>query len=136
MYALSSFFTAIIIIEFSVKAAWAFYAASAILTLLVLPDKIGLIPYAAFFGVYGIIKFYSEKLPNAVLEFAVKLVYFNICLGLAYFLLDEFLLKNIEIKFPLWVFGILLEIAFIIYDYVFTRFIQYYNDRLKRILKI
>ena len=135
-YALSSFFVAIIIIEFGIKAGWVFYVASCILSLIVIPDKIGLLPYIVFFGLYGLVKFYVEKLCSIVLEYMIKILYFSGCLFLAIYLIKDFLFKNIEIKFPIWVLVILLEFVFILYDYVYTRFIQYYNEKLRRILKI
>ena len=136
LYALSSFFVSIIIIEFGIKAGWLFFIAACILSFLVLPNKLGLPPYIVFFGIYGIIKFYLEKLRLVILEYVLKFVYFNICLFLAFCFIRNFLLINIEIKLPVWIIVIASEIIFILYDYVYTLFIQYYNEKLKRILKI
>ena len=135
-YTLSSFLVSIIIIEFGVKAGWIFYFSSCILTLIILPDKLGLLPYVFFFGIYGIIKFYIEKFNNLVIEYSIKIVFFTICMLSGLFLIKEFILSNIEIKFPIWVIIIALELIFIIYDYVYTQFIQYYNVKLKKMLKL
>lgn len=136
LYALSSFFVSIIILEFGIKSGWIYFITSCILTLLILPDKLGLLPYVFFFGIYGIIKFYIEKLNNIVLEYFIKISYFSLSMAIGLLLIKEFLLSKVEIKLPLWAIIIVLEIVFIIYDYVYTLFIQYYNQKLKRILKI
>lgn len=136
LYTISSFFISILIIEFGVKAGWIFYISSCILTLIVLPDKLGLLPYIFFFGIYGMIKFYIERFNKLALEYILKIVFFNICLFSGLFFIKKFLFNGIEIKLPIWLMIIALEIIFIIYDYVYTLFIQYYNQKLKRILKI
>jgi hypothetical protein len=136
LYSLSSFLVSIIIIEFGVKSGWIFFIASSILTLIIIPDKLGLLPYVFFFGIYGIVKFYIEKLNNLIIEYFVKIVFFNICMLSGLFLIKEFLFSNIEIKFPIWAIIVAFEIVFIIYDYVYTLFIHYYNEKLKKILKI
>jgi hypothetical protein len=136
LYALSSFLVSIIIIEFGVKSGWIFFIASSILTLIIIPDKLGLLPYAFFFGIYGIVKFHIEKLNNLIIEYFLKIVFFNICMFSGLFLIKEFLFSNLEIKFPIWVIIVAFEIIFIIYDYVYTLFIHYYNEKLKKILKI
>lgn len=135
-YALSSFLVAVIIIEFGVKAGWMFYVASCIMTFLIIPNKLGLLPYLFFFGCYGIIKFYIEKIGHLFLEYLLKLVFFNACLILGFLFIKAFLFNGIKISLPIWgVIGIL-EVVFIIYDYVYTLFLQYYHQKLKRILKI
>lgn len=134
LYVLSSFFISIIIVEFGVYAGWSFYLASNILAFFVISNKIGLIPYTILFGIYGIVKFYIEKLNKLPFEYILKLVYFNFCLILAFIFIKEFLMYNIKIQLPWWTLLIVLEILFIIYDYIYTRFINYYLHKLKRII--
>lgn len=131
-YALSSFFVAIVVLQLGIKSGWIFYFASSLLSFILLPDKAGLIPYLAFFGLYGIIKFYIERLNKNVLEYILKIGYFNFSLLLALLFLKQFFLERIKVDFPWWVIILALEIAFIAYDYVYTLVIQYYNTKLKR----
>ena len=49
LYALSSFFVSVIVIESGIRAGWIFYVASSLLALIIIPDKIALIPYLVFF---------------------------------------------------------------------------------------
>jgi hypothetical protein len=137
LYALSSFFVSIIIFEFRIKAGWTFYAASCLLSLIVVQVKIRLVPYVLFFGLYGIIKYYIERINNIVLEYILKILYFNICLFLGILFIEAvFLPEGIIIKFPIWAIVAALEIIFLVYDYTYTLFINYYNVKLKKILKI
>lgn len=131
-YALSSFFVAIIVLQFGIKSGWIFYLASSALSFILLPDKAGLVPYLAFFGLYGIIKFYIERLNKIVLEYILKLAFFNSALFLALMLVKQFLLEHVNVNFPWWIIILVFEIAFIAYDYVYTLFIQFYNTKLKR----
>ena len=68
LYAVSSLFIAVMIIETGVKGGAALYAAAVLLGLLIVPNKIGILPYACVFGLYGIVKFYIEKVKNPVMQ--------------------------------------------------------------------
>lgn len=134
LYALSSFFVSVIIIEFGIKSGWLFYAASAIMALIIIPDKIGLTPYMIFFGIYGIIKFYIEKLDKLPYEYVLKMLFFNACMVTAIILVKEIFIESVKINFPWWIVILLFEFVFVIYDYVYSLFIQYYKNRVKKIL--
>lgn len=135
LYALSSFYIAVTIMEYGIKSGWIFYFASSLLTLLLIPDKFAVIPFVIFFGVYGVIKFYIEKLHQWILEFVLKLIFFNICAAVLFLFANQFLIKSIPTRFPWWIILIVAEVVFILYDYIYTLFVQYYNDKLRKILK-
>jgi len=133
-YVLSSFFISVIVIEYNIKAGWLFYAATSLLSFIILPDKLGIVPYLIFFGLYGLVKFYIEKISKAVPEYMLKYVYFNLSLSIAYYLVREIFLENITVGIPWWAAVIGLEIVFAVYDYVYTLFIGYYRMKLKKVL--
>lgn len=135
-YALSSFFVAVAIIEGGLKAGWLFYAATSLLSLVIVPEKLGLVPYLIFFGLYGLVKYYIEKLDKLVIEYVLKFVYFNICLGIALLSVSKLFGYSLSITLPWWLLIIALEIVFFIYDYVYTLFINYYKHKLKPRLKL
>jgi uncharacterized membrane protein len=136
-YALSSFIVAIIMVEYGTRAGVVFYILTSVLALLVVPDKIRVVPYIVFFGIYGIIKFHAEKINKIVLEYLLKIVYFNICVATWLMLFKEiFIPEGGELKFPLWVVVLALEAVFVLYDYVYSLFVQYYIKKLRGILKI
>lgn len=136
LYALSSFFVAVSIIESGARAGWLFYAATSLLALIVVPDKLGIVPYAIFFGLYGIIKFYIEKLDRIVLEYILKFVFFNACMGVAIWAVRDLFGFAVSSKFPWWVLIIAFEVVFFVYDYVYTLFVAYYRDKLRPKLKL
>ena len=136
LYALSSLFVSIIVIESGIRAGWIFYFASSLLAFIIVPDKLGLVPYFVFFGIYGNMKYYIEKLKKIIFEYILKLAYFNLCLLLALIVIKEFLMEAVIISLPWWLIVLGLEVVFLIYDYAYTLFIQYYNHKLRKMLKL
>jgi hypothetical protein len=136
LYALSSFFISVAIVESGVKAGWLFYLSTALLALIILPEKLGVVPYVMFFGFYGIAKYYIEKMDKIFLEYILKFIYFNFSLGIAWLLIRQFFIAELTVKLPWFVIIIALEIIFLVYDFVYTMFIAYYRDKLKRMLHI
>jgi len=129
LYTVSSFYVAFVILELSVKAGWLFYFASVILTFIVVPNKSALIPYAIFFGLYGIVKYYIEnfKKTKQPIEIIFKLIYCNIMLFLGYWIFGELFFGTINLPdfaLPVLIFGA--QIFFLAYDYIFTLVIGFY----------
>lgn len=136
LFTLSSFLVAVIVIEFGIKFAWIFYIACSILSFLSpIPNKIELIFYVAFFGYYPMVKFYVERINIIFIEYILKLLAFNVGLFLILKVAKEILFRDINIQVALWVLIVIAQIAFFLYDYLFTLFIQYYNNKLRRMLE-
>ncbi len=135
LYAVSSLFMAVIVIEFGTRAGWAFYLASAILSALLVP-RLEVIPFIVFFGVYGLIKLYIERIHSRALEYVLKLGYFNICLILGLVFLKELILNGVNLTAPVYIVAAILEVVFIVYDYIYTLFIRFYGTKLKPRLKL
>ncbi|MFA6308704.1 MAG: hypothetical protein WC677_03020 [Clostridia bacterium] len=133
---LSSFYIALVIIEFNILNGWIFYLASSLLLLIVLPNKLMLIPYVLFFGVYGIVKFYIERRNKIVVEYILKILYFNIFFIPLIFFGGKLFFSNAIDKFPMWAVITALEVVFIVYDYIYTLFIRYYIQKVKSKIKI
>lgn len=136
LYALSSFFVSVVIIEFGSGAGWLFYLTSCILAAIVVQDKMALIPYILFFGIYGVVKYHIEKLGKLVLEYVLKLLFANMIIFLLYHLFRQLILPDIKTELPLLLLLVLAQAAFLLYDYVYSLFIQYYGNKIKKILKI
>ena len=62
LLAISSLFTAVMLIETGVGGALLLYGASLILGIALIPNKLAVLPYGFFFGYYGILKYYIEKI--------------------------------------------------------------------------
>jgi len=130
-YALSSFFISVVIVENGIRAGWLFFVATSLLSLIVVPEKLALVPYVVFFGIYGIVKYYIEKLNKLALEYVLKFIYFNICAGIAVVTVRQLFNTALVSRLPWWLLVIALEIVFFVYDYVYTLFIGYYRDKLR-----
>ena len=114
------------------------YAATAVLSLLVLPSKEAAILFVVFFGYYPIIKAVLErKIRKRVLELTVKLLMFLVIISTAYYLMIRFMGIEFEeidkygrAAVPLLlVFG---AIAFVAYDFCLTLFVGEYLRRWQK----
>ena len=94
-------------------------------------NKAQWILYIFTFGIYGLVKYIIEKDRSIFIEYILKLISANILIGITYFILKFFIYIPVNI-ITISIF----EIAFIIYDYVYSIFIDYYNDKLRKIIKI
>src|SRR5690554_2670943 len=95
----------------------------------IIPNKISLLPYLVFFGIYGIIKCYIESINLMPLELILKGLFFLSCEGILYILYSQVFIINISLKLPLYgVFGIFLAVFFI-YDYIYTKIVAFYKVR-------
>jgi len=121
------------LISTSLRNTVTMYIATSIISFLLLGPKGQVIVYIIFFGTYGIIKFFLEKLRNLKLEWILKYAFFNLCMFLCYLLYKSLFLGGIDltqIKLPIPIIIVALEIAFYFYDYVLTYAIHYVNTKL------
>lgn len=108
------------------------WAVSGLVGLILLPDKGITILYLLFLGLYPVVKSWIEFLRKLPLEWALKLVYFNLCLTIVWFLGNSLLLPSL----PLWLSqNILLvylagNVVFVIYDIGLSRLIALLQTRL------
>jgi len=117
------------IISTNVKNAILVYASSGLLSIL-FGFRGSAIAYIIFFGSYGFVKYYVEKLRKAPLEFILKLSFFNICLASIYFIYMLFSFGLPKMNLPIYSLVIVAQLGFIIYDYALTVFISYANKKL------
>lgn len=115
------------IIRTSIKNTILVYIACSILSFLIVPPNIA-IYYTLFFGIYGIIKCYIEKIRNFPLEIILKLIAFNALLGIIYLIVMNFL-GNVSPNSSLWILWIFAQAAFLIYDYALTLVISFFLKR-------
>lgn len=121
---LAAFMTPIALIRGNLKTAWLVYICSSLLGVIFLPLSTVLL-YIFFFGCYGIIKSFIERLNQIFLENALKLVYFNCIYFLQSSLFKTLLpLKLLEQSSIIIWCGTL--ITFFIFDYALSLLIDYY----------
>lgn len=129
---LASCLIPICILRTSIKNAILVYIACSILSFLIVPLNIALL-YTLFFGIYGLIKAFIEKLNKRSLELVIKLCSFNILVVILYFISSS-ILTTLNIKMPLFIIWIISQAAFILYDYALTLIISYYLNKLHKIV--
>jgi hypothetical protein len=133
LYAVSSVFVAVLVLEAGIGAGVLLYAGTILLGLALVPSKPALVPYAVFFGLYAFIKYYGEKPRNSVVQLAVKGAFFLIVLTgatLAFGSLVSPALGLSELPWPVLFGGGLL--FFYLYDYILTLLISLYRRRVSR----
>ena len=117
------------IIRTSIKNTILVYIASSVLSFFLVPNIA--LNYTLFFGVYGIIKYFIEKAKNIPLELLLKLIAFNILLGIIYFITKN-LLVVISPDLPLWILWLGAQIVFLVYDYALTLAISFFLNRFNK----
>ena len=135
LYFLSSIFVMGIMLEESYGLAILSAMVVSVLGLLLLPDKILLLPYVFFFGHYGIGKYLIEKRFGKVSAMVLKYIYFNIALALLYFTAQSLLFAQLPFNLPLYMFIIIMEVIFLVYDFLFSKATLFYDERLRKRLK-
>ena len=129
---LASCLIPICIIRSSVKTGFLVYIGSTTLGFFIIPINI-IVYYGLFFGVYGIIKYYIERLRKLALEIILKLIIFNI-IFIIIFTVATLFLGNVVINIPLWLLWILAQPTFIVFDYALTLIIGYYLNRFHKVM--
>ena len=131
LFALSSVFTVIMIIETGVGGGLLVYAGACILGFVLIPGKLAIVPYVFFFGYYGLIKYGIEKIKSGAAQIVLKLLFFAalMCLGILGF-------KSIPaegINLPEYPSGLLIAagtLMLLLYDYILTFIISFYRRRM------
>lgn len=132
LYLISSLFTAAMVIEAGAAGGLSVFAASSLLGLILVPNKLALVPYIFCFGYYAVLKLYIEKIKSGVLQILLKVVYFAavLCIGLLAF--RSVLTAGVHM--PDWpVAGLIAAglVMMVLYDYVMTFLIGWYRRRFK-----
>ena len=123
------------VIEIGAKWAWMVYAAVAVLSLLFAADKEAALLFVLFFGYYPVLKSFLERISNKVLSWISKFAVFNVAVVACFFLAVNFLqlpedsFTVFGIYLP-WVFLILGNAVFLIYDIALSGLVATYVEKL------
>ncbi|MDD3231590.1 MAG: hypothetical protein PHE09_20630 [Oscillospiraceae bacterium] len=125
-----------VVAELGVSWAWPVYAASAVLGMLLGPDKDAAVIYVLFFGYYPIMKAVIERHAHSkLLCLLLKLALFNV-IAVAVFYINIYLLNVPKSSFTIAGFylpGVLLllgNFVFLLYDYAAGGVVVFYFRRL------
>lgn len=137
------------IIRSNVKTSIFVYISSSLIAFFLVPINIGLL-YFIFFGVYGIIKYFIERMRKENIEIILKLLFFNIAFLIGFIIMQNILginivagLETLVSKFVdtstsliasivLWIVA---QPIFLIYDYAMTMIITFYLERIHKVSK-
>lgn len=135
LMAVSSLFMAIAIIESNIKFGSIFCVASILLAFILINNKLHFIVYAFTFGNYAIIKYLIEsKVRKIKFQYLIKFIY-SICAFSALYLVSTAFFDKTILNNSLTIFlPVILIIAYFMYDYLFTMFIEKYNSQFKKML--
>ena len=123
------------VIEIGAKWAWMIYAAVAVLSLLFAADKEAALLFVLFFVYYPVLKSFLERISNKVLSWISKFAVFNVAVVACFFLAVNFLqlpedsFTVFGIYLP-WVFLILGNAVFLIYDIALSGLVATYVEKL------
>ncbi|NLD20149.1 MAG: hypothetical protein GX663_07895 [Clostridiales bacterium] len=132
LFAVASLFTAVMIMETSVGGGILLYAAAVLLGLIIIPNKLAIIPYAFFFGYYGILKYYIEKLHSGAMQLISKILFFAVALSLGLLGFKEILLGSIRLPdYPVAILIVAGILIMLLYDYIYTLLINFYLHRIR-----
>lgn len=126
-----------IVIEYKCKWALAVYFVTALLSFFLSGDKEAVVMFIAFFGYYPILKNLLERyVHNRVVLWIIKLLVFNAAAVGSFFAAanllavpaDEFVLFGVYVPY---VFLLLGNVFFVIYDISIQVFVRFYVQRLR-----
>ena len=136
----------ICIIRSNIQTSIFVYISSSLISFFLVPINISFL-YFIFFGVYGIIKYFIEKIRKEKLEIMLKIIFFNIVFIIGFIIMQNVLGVNIiaglEVlmsKFfndsartiALIILWIVAQPVFLIYDYAMTMIITFYMERIHK----
>ena len=133
LFAISSLFVAVMILESGVSGAILLYAAACILGFILIPNKVGIVPYVFLFGYYGIVKYFIEKLPKALNQIIIKVAFFAAVMCIGFLGFKEILLGAVALPdYPVAVLIIAGVVFMMLYDCIYTMAINFYISRIQR----
>lgn len=132
-YVFAGFVLSIVIMECGLAYGWVSYAAVSLLSFLLVPEKTAVLPYALFFGLYSMMKSHIERLDKIIFEWILKFVFFNLSLYFIWNVAVSLLLipENILNSFSVYLIAAVLQVAFFLFDWIFTFWIQYYHNKIQ-----
>ena len=134
-YVLAGFILSVIIMEAGAKWAWASYVVTCAAGFLVVPEKLNLLPYVLFFGIYTILKYHIESLRKTWLEILLKFAAFNLFLWPTWSIMKTFLPQSLTSGTMMIVTGIVSQVVFVLYDILFTAWIRFYFEKIAPIIR-
>lgn len=134
------------IIRSNIQTSIFVYISSSLIAFFLVPINISFL-YFVFFGIYGIIKYFIERIRKEKLEIVLKLIFFNIAFIIGFIIMQNVLGINIiaglEVLMSRFfdtsgrtiasiILWIVAQPIFLIYDYAMTMIITFYMERIHK----
>lgn len=133
LFAISSLFVAVMIMEAGVGGGIMLYAAAVILGLILVPGKLALVPYIFLFGYYGLVKYFIEKVRSGISQIIIKVIFFAAVLCIGFLGFKEILLDAVDLpNYPVVILIIGGVVLMMLYDYIYTLAINIYINKVQR----
>ena len=134
---LASVLCAVMVIEYGKGAPLSVFLVTALLSLLLLPNKFPALLYVVFFGYYPIIKEKIEKIRSRIAQWTVKLCIFALATVVLFFIMNFF---TVDVDIPAGTLmkaglALLIALTLVIYDLALTKIITFYIIRLRNRFK-
>lgn len=126
--AVTSLIIGAVIIEGGFITAMTAYAASSILSFLIIPNKAIAFGFILLAGVYPLIRHGTEHINNFYIRWAAKIISANIMVGSLYLIAKSIFGMITDV--PLWVFIITFQLVFIAGDFIYGKALNYYSEKL------
>ncbi len=128
-----------VVIELGYSWAFIVYGVISAMSLLFLTDKEAALIYVAFLGFYPIIKGLIEKRCSKILQYVIKFLIFNVCMIVVFYLSihifsipkESFSIFGVYLP---WVFLIIGNFVFIVYDYCVSKIVTIYLLKIHKLL--
>lgn len=134
--AVAGLFPAAVVTAFGIPAGFLCYAGTGLLALLLVTDKGLALLYLLFFGLYPMVKGLAEQGGRRTVEYGVKVIFFNGIFSLFLFGMRTVFLSVIPWEqIPLWGLYLGGNVAFLAYDFGFSKLICFYEKRIGRVLR-
>ena len=127
---ISSLFGIAAVIEYRIAGGIFVFAATALIGLLIVPDKMLVLLYSMFFGYYPILKSLAEKTKSRIIEWLIKLVVFNVALTLILFVFKLVLFDFSFLRNSYFLLYLFCNIVFILFDIGVSRVIIFYISKI------
>ena len=118
------------VIEYRLAGGLLVFAGTAIIGLLIVPDKTLVLLYSLFFGYYPIMKSLAERVRSRILEWGIKLAVFNAALTLVLFVFKFVLFDFSFLKDSYPLLYVFCNIIFILFDIGVSRVIIFYMSKI------
>lgn len=133
--ALASMLVYLSVIELGGYYPYALWLICSVLGIIILPTKTGVLCYGLFAGIYPMFKLFFDRM-NKILAWILKLSMFNTALIILMILAKRVFMTEFESVTFTWIFAVLGNVTFVLYDIAMTKLLILYTVKLRTKFKI